>query len=173
MTAKTTAEVVKKLFKKDFLLFKETTIGEKIRDVTVEADHSTRSILNLFINLSRCNLFDLIIILLISTSSTISILIIGGLMIISALIFISYSAFIRKLGIALVKSREILFNKIFEISNLIREIKILKKDNFLLRNITLSTKNSYKENYKKLLILSIPKHIIEICAVFFYFINHF
>ena len=69
-------------------------------------------------------------------------------MIISALIFISYSAFIRKLSIALVKSREILFNKIFEISNLIREIKILKKDNFFIEKFNLNIINSYKEIIK-------------------------
>ena len=92
-TAKTTAEVIKKLFKKDFLQFKESTIGKKIRDVTVEADHSTRSILNLLSICQDVIFLVLIVILIISTSPTISILIIGGLMIISALIFISYSAF--------------------------------------------------------------------------------
>tara|TARA_B100000886_G_scaffold276455_1_gene200416 strand:+ start:20806 stop:22527 length:1722 start_codon:yes stop_codon:yes gene_type:complete len=167
LTAKTTAEVIKKLFKKDFLLFKESTIGKKIRDVTVEADHSTRSILNLLSICQDVIFLTLIVILLISTSSTISILIIGGLMIISALIFISYSALLRKLSIALVKSREILFNKIFEISNLIREIKILKKDNFFIEKYHFEHKKLLQRNYKKLLILSIPKHIIEICAVFF------
>ena len=84
-----------------------------------------------------------------------------------SLIFISYSAFIQKLSIALVKSREILFNKIFEISKLIREIKILKKDNFFIEKYHFEHKKLLQRNYKKLLILSIPKHIIEICAVFF------
>ena len=167
LEAKTTADVIKKLFKKDFLLFKESTVGEKIRDVTVECKLSTQAILNLLSICQDIIFLTLVLILLVSTSSIISILIIGGLMIISALIFASYSALIRKLSIAIVKSREILFNKIFEISNLIREIKILKKDNFFIEKFQFEHNKLLQRNYKKLLILSIPKHVIEICAVFF------
>ena len=167
LEAKTTADVVKKLFKKDFLLFKESTVGEKIRDVTVECKRSAQAILN-FLSICQDIIFlTLVLILLVSTSSTISILIIGGLMIIAALIFKFYAALIRKLSIAIVKSREILFNKIFEISNLIREIKILKKDNFFIEKFQFEHNKLLQRDYKTKLILSIPKHVIEVCAVFF------
>jgi len=167
LTAKTTAEVIKKLFKKDFLLFKESTIGEKIRDVTIETNHSTMSIFNLFSIYQDIIFLILIITLLVSTSSSISILMIGGLLIVSSIIFKSYSALIRKLSISLVKSREKLFNEIFEISNLIREIKIIKKENFFIDKFQFHHNKFLQRNYKKLLILSIPKHVIEIFAVFF------
>ena len=155
LEAKTTADVVKKLFKKDFLLFKESTVGEKIRDVTVECKRSAQAILN-FLSICQDIIFlTLVLILLVSTSSTISILIIGGLMIIAALIFKFYAALIRKLSIAIVKSREILFNKIFEISNLIREIKILKKDNFFIEKFQFEHNKLLQRDYKTKLILSI------------------
>jgi ATP-binding cassette subfamily C protein len=165
LNAKTTSIVVKNFLNKNFSIFKESTIGEKIRDILVETNHSTQCIISFLSIIQDIIFLSFILILLIISSSTFSVFIIGFLIFISIFIFLSYSSLIKKLSIALTNSREVLFNKIFEISNLVREIKVLKKENFFIDKFRIEHDKLLQRTYKKLFILSLPKHAIEIFAV--------
>ena len=111
LNAKTTSIVVKNFLNKNFSIFKESTIGEKIRDILVETNHSTQCIISFLSIIQDIIFLSFILILLIISSSTFSVFIIGFLIFISIFIFLSYSSLIKKLSIALTNSREVKFLK--------------------------------------------------------------
>ncbi len=166
LTSKTTISVVRDFFDKGYLNFKDITIGEKLRDITIETKNSSKSIMN-YLSICQDSIFIIFILtLLFIASSSASVFIISILIIISILLFISYSALIKKLGIALISSRKILFNKILEISNLMREIKVFKKEDFFIGEFNKELNKLLSRDFKKLFLLSIPRHVTEISAVF-------
>ncbi len=166
LTEKTTISVVKDFFDKGYLNFKDITIGQKLRDITIETKNSSKSIMN-FLSICQDLIFVIFILtLLFVASSSASVFIIGMLILISFFLYISYSTSIKKLSVALISSRKILFNKILEISNLMREIKVFKKEEFFIEDFKKELNKLLSRDFKKLFLLSIPKHVTEISAVF-------
>ena len=166
LTSKTTISVVRDFFDKGYLNFKDITIGQKLRDITIETKNSSKSIMN-YLSICQDSIFIIFILtLLFTASSSASVFIISILIIISILLFFSYSALMKKLSIALISSRKILFNKVLEISNLMREIKVFKKEDFFIGEFNKELNKLLSRDFKKLFLLSIPKHITEIAAVF-------
>jgi len=166
LTSKTTISVVRDFFDKGYLNFKDITIGQKLRDITIETKNSSKSIMN-YLSICQDSIFIIFILtLLFTASSSASVFIISILIIISILLFFSYSALMKKLSIALISSRKILFNKVLEISNLMREIKVFKKEDFFIGEFNKELNKLLSRDFKKLFLLSMPKHITEIAAVF-------
>ena len=170
ITLSTMPRVYKNFIDRDFVDFKKYSLGAKLRDLTTEANNSTVAIMNLFLIFQEIIILIFIIFLLFFTSSNITLILIFALFLIS-LTFIKYfGTKLKKIGEALITTRKNVFKLIYQTSNLIREIKINSKQKFFTNMFKLEQKKLVDRYFVKLIITSLPKHLIELGAVIILFV---
>lgn len=170
ITAKTTIKVYENFIKKDFVKFKRYSLGEKLRDLTTEANNSTVAIMQVFLIIQDILTLTFVLFLIFYSSSNLILLLLFSLFIISLMFMKIYGNKLKKIGHALVASRKNLFKQIYETSNLIREIKIYSNYNFFLNKFKIEHSKLIQRNLRRLLITSMPKYFLEIGTVIFIFL---
>jgi len=170
ITAKTTIKVYENFIKKDFVKFKRYSLGEKLRDLTTEANNSTVAIMQVFLIIQDILTLTFVLFLIFYSSSNLILLLLFSLFIISLMFMKIYGNKLKNIGRALVASRKNLFKQIYETSNLIREIKIYSNYNFFLNKFKIEHSKLIQRNLRRLLITSMPKYFLEISTVIFIFL---
>lgn len=170
ITAKTTIKVYENFIKKDFVKFKRYSLGEKLRDLTTEANNSTVAIMQVFLIIQDILTLTFILFLIFYSSSNLILLLLFSLFIISLIFMKVYGNKLKNIGNALIASRKNLFKQIYETSNLIREIKIYSNYNFFLNKFKIEHSKLIQRNLRRLLITSMPKYFLEISTVIFIFL---
>ena len=170
ITAKTTIKVYENFIKKDFVKFKRYSLGEKLRDLTTEANNSTVAIMQVFLIIQDILTLTFILFLIFYSSSNLILLLLFSLFIISLIFMKVYGNKLKNIGSALIASRKNLFKQIYETSNLIREIKIYSNYNFFLNKFKIEHSKLIQRNLRRLLITSMPKYFLEISTVIFIFL---
>ena len=170
ITAKTTIKVYENFIKKDFVKFKRYSLGEKLRDLTTEANNSTVAIMQVFLIIQDILTLTFVLFLIFYSSSNLILLLFFSLFIISLMFMKIYGNKLKNIGRALVASRKNLFKQIYETSNLIREIKIYSNYNFFLNKFKIEHSKLIQRNLRRLLITSMPKYFLEISTVIFIFL---
>ena len=169
ITLSTTTKVFKNFIDRDFIDFKKYSLGEKLRDLTTEANNSTVAIMQLFAAVQESLTLIFIVSLLILSSTNVVLLFVFSLFLISIFFLKMYGAKLKKIGLAVANTRKNLFKSIYQTSNLIREIKINSKQNYFLNLFKFEFTRLIQRNLKKLLITSLPKYLFEIGAIIFIF----
>ena len=170
ITINTTTKVFKNFMDRDFIDFKKSSLGEKLRDLTTESNNSTVAIMQLFAIAQESLTLIFIISLLILSSTNIVLLLVFSLFLISIFFFKIFGNKLKKIGFALIDTRKNLFKSIYQTSNLVREIKINSKQEYFLNLFKFEITKLYERNLKRILITSLPKYLFEIGAVIFIFI---
>ena len=169
ITQKTTFKIYKNFMEKDFTNFKKYSLGEKLRDLTQEANNSTVAIMQLMSIIQDVITLTCIIVLIFISSNNFILLLLFLLFLVATLFLKLFSMKLKKIGHALIASRQNIFKMIYQTSNLIREIKINSKYDFFLNIFVLEHKKLIERNLKKLLVTSMPKYIFEVSGIIFVF----
>ena len=169
ITSSITSRVYKSFIDEEFVAFKKYSLGEKLRDLTTEANNSTAAIMLLFGLAQEFLTLIFIIFLLLFSSTNATLILIFSLFLISITFLKLYGEKLKKLGLSLLDSRKNLYKLIYQTSNLIREIKINSKEDYFLNTFKLEHKKLIERMKEKILITALPKYFIEIGAVIFIF----
>ena len=169
ITSSITSRVYKSFIDEEFVAFKKYSLGEKLRDLTTEANNSTAAIMLLFGLAQEFLTLIFIIFLLFFSSTNATLTLIFSLFLISIIFLKLYGEKLKKLGLSLLDSRKNLYKLIYQTSNLIREIKINSKEDYFLNTFKLEHKKLIERMKEKILITALPKYFIEIGAVIFIF----
>ena len=113
ITAKTTIKVYENFIKKDFVKFKRYSLGEKLRDLTTEANNSTVAIMQVFLIIQDILTLTFVLFLIFYSSSNLILLLLFSLFIISLMFMKIYGRKKQKVKISYMIVKFFITKKLF------------------------------------------------------------